>query len=108
MQRAGVLHGDEGIAFEHEAGHPHKHREDVVIERLGRVAEEPRPDISARAKAEGARHIEPRRANELHQATALEAQDAPLTVAAQRHRDREPVADHLQLGIVVEARLELL
>src|SRR5262245_66654774 len=33
MQCAGILHGDEAVALEHELGHAHQHREEVVEQR---------------------------------------------------------------------------
>jgi hypothetical protein len=57
MQRPRVLHGDERVALEHEARNSHQHREDIVIQRLRRIAEETRPNLWARAEAERARHI---------------------------------------------------
>jgi len=73
MQRAGVLHRDERVAFQHEAGHAHQHREDVVIERLGRVGKEAAPDVGAGAKPERARDVEPRRSDRLNEPAAIEA-----------------------------------
>ena len=82
MQRPRVLHGDERVALEDEAGDAHQHREDVVIERLGRIAEEPAPDLGARSEAKGTRRIELRREHGLHQSAALEAQHTPIVAAA--------------------------
>src|SRR5688572_4674086 len=106
MQRPCVLHRDERVALEHEAGHAHHHREHVVIERFGGIAEESPPDIGVGAKAECAGRIEPGREDRLHQAAALEAQHAPIIVTAQGHRQREPRADDAHLAIGVETFLK--
>ena len=88
MQRPRVLHRDERVAFEHEAGDAHQHREDIVIQRLGRMAQIPPPDVRAGAKTECARHTELRRHEPLHQPAALEADDAAIVAARERHRQR--------------------
>ena len=73
MKRSRVLHGHERVALQNEAGHAHQHREHVVIEGLGWIAEEPPPDVGAGAKAKCTRRIEFGRQDRLHQTAALEA-----------------------------------
>ncbi len=83
VQRTRMLHGDQRVALEHEAWHAHQHREHVMIERLGWVAEKAPPDVGGGAEAERARHVEFGRLDRLHQAAALEAQHAALVIATQ-------------------------
>ena len=101
MQSARVLHRDKRIALEYEPRHTHEHREEVVIERDGRRAEEPRPDLLAGAKAERAADVEFGLRERIDDLPFLEAHDAATIAARQRERRREPVADdgHFRIGI---------
>src|SRR5687767_2094696 len=107
MKRARVLHRHQRVAFEHEARHAHQHGEDIVVERLWWIGEETTPDVGAGAKPECARRIESRRENRLYQPAALKAKYTPFSVTAQRHRQREPVADHRHLWIGIETFLKV-
>src|SRR5438270_3539611 len=81
VERACVLHRGKRIALEHEAGHAHEHREEGVIQRLRRFAQEARPDLLAWPKPEDASRVNARRGYGLDELALVEPDDA-TTIAA--------------------------
>ena len=78
VQRPGILHGDQRIAFEHQVGHAHDHGEDVVIERRRHRLEEVLPELVRSAQAEAGAHVETRRVHDVDDAALLDAQHDAL------------------------------
>ena len=65
MERTRVLHRGERVALEDESGNSHQHREEIVIQGLGVLGEEPGPNLFARSETEGATDVEARRRDRL-------------------------------------------